>query len=390
MLGSVPLTLAESSGITQPAPRLLSRLEPTVRISLLLISSLLVTAYGCDSDPMPTDGGRPTDSGSAVDAFVPDDDAGGEVDAGPGESCSDGLRNQDESDIDCGGVCPGCDEGDACGAPSDCAMGECMGGVCDASVDWGITNIEVVSEAHMLRSGQRCYEISCPAGKQVLSGGFHYTSTVTNPHDGVSRPITDTTWEVCSSASIGDETETIVYAVCGNVASHTVEFVDTVFPGSTSGMRHVVDVPCTSGEPTIVGYGRQGGSSGSNSNGAPYAAHLVGGMARAAYQPPPVGRDYSGRTYAVCAANALPNIVREMTSAAPGAPGCATARCPAGQVMVGGGHEFFSATDSTEWSDTNRLAANRPDGMDGWYVCYSNNTVTDAQVTAKVHCIDAP
>ena len=36
------------------------------------------------------------------------------------------------------------------------------------------------------------------------------------------------------------------------------------------------------------------------------------------------------------------------------------------------------------------LAANRPDGMDGWYVCYSNNTVTDAQVTAKVHCIDAP
>ena len=58
--------------------------------------------------------------------------------------------------------------------------------------------------------------------------------------------------------------------------------------------------------------------------------------------------------------------------------------------VLKGGHEFFSATDSTEWSDTNRLAANRPDGMDGWYVCYNNNTVTDAQVTAKVHCIDAP
>lgn len=45
-------------------------------------------------------------------------------------SCSDGILNQDETDIDCGGSCPDCDPGAGCSAPEDCVSGLCEGGVC--------------------------------------------------------------------------------------------------------------------------------------------------------------------------------------------------------------------------------------------------------------------
>jgi cysteine-rich repeat protein len=49
-------------------------------------------------------------------------------------SCSDGLRNADEVDADCGGHCgPGaCDIGQICGAPADCATSLCERNRCSA------------------------------------------------------------------------------------------------------------------------------------------------------------------------------------------------------------------------------------------------------------------
>ncbi|MCB9659445.1 MAG: hypothetical protein H6726_17505 [Sandaracinaceae bacterium] len=52
---------------------------------------------------------------------------------GPGGgSCSDGVVNQDETDIDCGGAtCGGCQNGGMCSAPTDCVSGGCgANGVC--------------------------------------------------------------------------------------------------------------------------------------------------------------------------------------------------------------------------------------------------------------------
>jgi len=47
------------------------------------------------------------------------------------ESCVDGELNQDESAIDCGGVCPQCGVGIDCNEASDCVSGVCAGsGVC--------------------------------------------------------------------------------------------------------------------------------------------------------------------------------------------------------------------------------------------------------------------
>lgn len=46
-------------------------------------------------------------------------------------SCSDGVQNQNESDVDCGGPCPDCVDGKACSVDGDCQSGWCKDGVCE-------------------------------------------------------------------------------------------------------------------------------------------------------------------------------------------------------------------------------------------------------------------
>src|SRR5690349_9150201 len=46
-------------------------------------------------------------------------------------NCSDGIKNNDESDIDCGGNCStSCDPGKQCGDELDCETGICRDGSC--------------------------------------------------------------------------------------------------------------------------------------------------------------------------------------------------------------------------------------------------------------------
>jgi hypothetical protein len=49
-------------------------------------------------------------------------------------TCSDGIKNGAEIDLDCGGVCGGCVEGKQCVAASDCQSGLCTAGVCQVPV----------------------------------------------------------------------------------------------------------------------------------------------------------------------------------------------------------------------------------------------------------------
>ncbi|HLT36875.1 MAG TPA: hypothetical protein VK034_11340, partial [Enhygromyxa sp.] len=55
----------------------------------------------------------------------------GDGDGEPG-SCTDNVKNGDETAIDCGGSCPPCDDGLACVEPSDCSSGVCVGEICQA------------------------------------------------------------------------------------------------------------------------------------------------------------------------------------------------------------------------------------------------------------------
>jgi hypothetical protein len=76
-------------------------------------------------------------------------------------SCTDGIKNEDESAIDCGGsVCPPCATGHTCGTASDCQTHVCTAGVCQAaSCTDGVKN---GSETSADCGGGACP--ACPSG----------------------------------------------------------------------------------------------------------------------------------------------------------------------------------------------------------------------------------
>ena len=48
-------------------------------------------------------------------------------------TCLDTVRNGDETGVDCGGSCTGCDTGGGCNAGADCLSGVCLNGACQAA-----------------------------------------------------------------------------------------------------------------------------------------------------------------------------------------------------------------------------------------------------------------
>src|SRR5262245_60952269 len=48
-------------------------------------------------------------------------------------SCIDGVRNGDESAIDCGGSCAACANGQTCFSSFDCLSGFCNNGICSST-----------------------------------------------------------------------------------------------------------------------------------------------------------------------------------------------------------------------------------------------------------------
>jgi hypothetical protein len=55
-----------------------------------------------------------------------------------GESCSDGVQNNQESDVDCGGLCQPCGTGQSCTAQKECDTGACYENTCVQS-EGGLT-----------------------------------------------------------------------------------------------------------------------------------------------------------------------------------------------------------------------------------------------------------
>lgn len=47
-------------------------------------------------------------------------------------SCTDGMKNATETDVDCGGSCAPCDIDKSCQQGTDCANGQCLVGLCSA------------------------------------------------------------------------------------------------------------------------------------------------------------------------------------------------------------------------------------------------------------------
>lgn len=82
-------------------------------------------------------------------------------------SCSDGLKNQDETDIDCGGTkCNPCGVGQDCLAASDCSSGICQGGTCQAAPTCN-DNMKNQGETDVDCGGGSCP--SCGVGKGCIT-----------------------------------------------------------------------------------------------------------------------------------------------------------------------------------------------------------------------------
>jgi len=91
------------------------------------------------------------------------------------QSCSDTRKNQDETDVDCGGSCPGCDADRACETAADCADricgedGLCVLGTCEdevannneGDVDCGGNCPERCQIGDSCRQGSDCEEGVC-------------------------------------------------------------------------------------------------------------------------------------------------------------------------------------------------------------------------------------
>jgi cysteine-rich repeat protein len=112
-----------------------------------------------------------------------------------GPTCTDGEANGSESDVDCGGDCAPCEDGDACNEGTDCTSGLCDAGECaSASCEDGVANGE---ETDIDCGGSECDACADGAACEVA------TDCVSELCDGdACRP------ETCANdAQDGDETD---------------------------------------------------------------------------------------------------------------------------------------------------------------------------------------
>ena len=91
-------------------------------LSALAVSAAFLAMSGCSGE----ESGSCVVSSDCGDASVYRCDvaAGKCVEISP-KHCSDNTKNDDETDVDCGGSCGACSEGKTCAKNSDCSTGEC-------------------------------------------------------------------------------------------------------------------------------------------------------------------------------------------------------------------------------------------------------------------------
>ncbi len=133
--------------------------------ALFFVGGLLGLFGGCslpqfefpDTD-VPSEGGAPNPGGNV---------GNGGQDMGPGPvddgTCRDGVQNQDETDLDCGGLeCPPCASGSHCVLQSDCSEGVCTDGECrlptctDEVLNGTETDLDCGDICAPCQSGQAC------------------------------------------------------------------------------------------------------------------------------------------------------------------------------------------------------------------------------------------
>lgn len=138
------------------------------------------------------------DSGADASAFRDAELADASRDAdvqdaqAPGPRCDDGVRNQNETGIDCGGVCRACAACDTCESREGCpAAYACVGGRCvrevDVTVDWLANGVD----RETLDYTKAVNVSGLPAGQvQAVATGGGATPWSVTVHDPPTRGYT--------------------------------------------------------------------------------------------------------------------------------------------------------------------------------------------------------
>ena len=102
-----------------------------------------------------------------------------------GPSCTNGVKDGSETDVDCGGPCPACADGKACGKAGDCKSAVCQSTCQGASCSDGVKNGD--------ETGVDCGG-SCPAkyhGEGCVTGTAGSQVCSSFPNDGGAPSVND-------------------------------------------------------------------------------------------------------------------------------------------------------------------------------------------------------
>src|SRR4051812_42063235 len=103
-------------------PVLAARRSLSIAGSIWLVAATVTASVGCSFPEY--SGFEPQPEAGALDG-------GKDVEAGPPPTCNDGVKNGEETDVDCGGkFCGRCEAGSTCKVQNDCKEGICTNGVC--------------------------------------------------------------------------------------------------------------------------------------------------------------------------------------------------------------------------------------------------------------------
>jgi hypothetical protein len=112
----------------------------------------------------------------------------------PGPTCSDGVKNGAETDIDCGGPdCPPCAAGKRCVGATDCTGGACLNQVCQPTCTDGVKNAKETDidcggpDCSRCANGKTCVDfMDCRSGRCGDANGIG-TTCQSCAADGVCR-----------------------------------------------------------------------------------------------------------------------------------------------------------------------------------------------------------
>ena len=163
-------------------------------VALVAVVALSFVAGACQGGP---DSGGEEDTGVVLDGTGEDDGGGGvecvlnsECESGVCEggeceapTCDDRVQNGDETDVDCGGSCPGCPANDFCQENGDCLSGRCAAQLCkeptcnddiangdETDVDCGGPECDGCATGEACEEGSDCATVACKDGQCVGAG----------------------------------------------------------------------------------------------------------------------------------------------------------------------------------------------------------------------------